>query len=72
MAMMERAMSLFSPFRPAAPPGAEPPAGAAGAAAAAGRGEAQTVESLRAEVESLKRQLAELRGAAGGKATETP
>jgi polyhydroxyalkanoate synthesis repressor PhaR len=43
MAMLERAMSLFAPFRPTDP--AQP----------------QTVEALRAEVESLKRQLAELR-----------
>jgi polyhydroxyalkanoate synthesis regulator protein len=39
MAMMERAMSLFAPFRPADTP--------------------QTIESLKAEVESLRRQLAE-------------
>jgi polyhydroxyalkanoate synthesis repressor PhaR len=65
MAMLERAMSLFSPFRPpAAPSGTEQPG------AASGRGEAQTIDSLRAEVESLKRQLAELRAAAGGKAKE--
>jgi polyhydroxyalkanoate synthesis regulator protein len=71
MAMMERAMQLFSPFRPpAAPSGTEQPGAAPGAAS--GRGEAQTIDSLRAEVESLKRQLAELRAAAGGKAKETP
>ncbi len=41
IAMMERAMSLFSPFRqPEAP---------------------QTIESLKAEVESLRLQLAELK-----------
>jgi polyhydroxyalkanoate synthesis repressor PhaR len=40
MAMMERAMSLFSPFRQPEPP--------------------QTIESLKAEVESLRQQLAEL------------
>ncbi len=41
IAMMERAMSLFAPFRqPEAP---------------------QTIESLKAEVESLRRQLAELK-----------
>jgi polyhydroxyalkanoate synthesis repressor PhaR len=74
MAMMERAMQLFSPFRPPAAPGAEQPGTAAGTApgAASGRGEAQTIDSLRAEVESLKRQLAELRATAGGKAKETP
>jgi polyhydroxyalkanoate synthesis repressor PhaR len=43
MAMMERAMNLFSPFRPPEPP--------------------QTVEALKAEVESLRRQLAELQAA---------
>jgi len=41
MAMMERAMSLFAPFRP----GPEP---------------SQTVEDLKSEIESLRRQLAEL------------
>ena len=40
MAMMERAMSLFAPFRPPEAP--------------------QTIESLKAEIESLRRQLAEL------------
>ena len=40
MAMMERAMSLFAPFRPSETP--------------------QTIESLKAEVESLRHQLAEL------------
>jgi polyhydroxyalkanoate synthesis repressor PhaR len=40
MAMLERAMSLFAPFRPADP-------------------SAQTVEQLKAEVESLRQQLAE-------------
>jgi len=39
MAMLERAMSLFAPFRPTEP--------------------AQTVEALKAEVEMLRRQLAE-------------
>jgi polyhydroxyalkanoate synthesis repressor PhaR len=41
MAMMERAMSLFSPFRQPEQP--------------------QTIESLKAEVELLRQQLAELR-----------
>ena len=45
MAMMERAMSLFAPFRPTEPP--------------------QTVEAMRAEIESLHRQLAELRAKSG-------
>ncbi len=44
MAMMERAMSLFSPFRHPETPGSP----------------AQTIESLKAEVESLRHQLAEL------------
>ncbi len=41
MAMMERAMSLFAPFRPTPDP-------------------AQTIEALKSEIESLRRQLAEL------------
>jgi polyhydroxyalkanoate synthesis repressor PhaR len=51
MAMMERAMSLFSPFRGeagGAPPAAQPGAG-------------QSVEALKAELEAVKKQLAELR-----------
>jgi polyhydroxyalkanoate synthesis regulator protein len=56
MAMMERAMSLFAPFRTGG--------GGDAAAAAAARDAAQTVEALRSEVESLKRQLAEARGQA--------
>jgi polyhydroxyalkanoate synthesis repressor PhaR len=56
MAMMERAMSLFAPFRTGG--------GGDAAAAAAARDAAQTVEALRSEVESLKRQLAEARGEA--------
>ncbi|MCK8785479.1 polyhydroxyalkanoate synthesis repressor PhaR [Roseomonas sp. NAR14] len=55
MAMMERAMSLFTPFRPAATDATkEPPR-------PAGTGGAETMESLQAEVASLKRQLEELR-----------
>jgi len=46
MAMLERAMSLFAPFRPAETP--------------------QTVEALKAEVESLRQQLAELQGTGPG------
>jgi polyhydroxyalkanoate synthesis repressor PhaR len=52
-AMMERAMSLFSPFRPP-----EPPLPAPGSASAS----APNVDELLAEIESLKRQLEELRG----------
>ncbi|MBW8271080.1 polyhydroxyalkanoate synthesis repressor PhaR [Caldovatus aquaticus] len=67
MAMLERAMSLFSPFRPPPAEGAprpqEPPA--------ARREEGESVESLKAEVESLRRQLAELRAARTG-AKESP
>jgi polyhydroxyalkanoate synthesis repressor PhaR len=55
MAMMERAMSLFSPFpRPGT---AEPPAPPTPAAPR----DAQTLDSLRAEVEALKSQLAALK-----------
>jgi polyhydroxyalkanoate synthesis regulator protein len=43
--MMERAMSLFSPFLPPEPPPSTP-----------------SVEALQTEIESLKRQLEELRG----------
>jgi polyhydroxyalkanoate synthesis repressor PhaR len=52
LAMMERAMSLFAPFRPPA-------------AASAATEPAQTVEALRSEIESLRRQVAELQKAAG-------
>jgi hypothetical protein len=54
---MEHAMSLFAPFRTGG-------VGGDAAAAAAARDAAQTVEALRSEVESLKRQLAEARGEA--------
>jgi len=64
MAMLERAMSLFSPFRPPGPAEASRPQGGG----AAGRGEGETVETLKAEIESLRRQLAELRAAAEGRA----
>jgi polyhydroxyalkanoate synthesis repressor PhaR len=50
MAMMERAMTLFAPFRPGG--GAEPPEG----------GDAARVAALQAEVEQLKRQLEALKG----------
>jgi polyhydroxyalkanoate synthesis repressor PhaR len=50
-AMMERAMSLFSPFRP--DPGEA--------------SEASRVAALQAEVESLRRQVAQLEAAAGRK-----
>lgn len=56
MAMMERAMSLFAPFRA----GEAPPAGAANAAATQAM-----VEALRREVETLRAQLAEARAASG-------
>ena len=46
-AMMERAMSLFSPFRPPEPPQPAP--------------SSPTVEDLQGEIESLKRQLEALR-----------
>ncbi len=66
MAMMERAMSLFSPFRPPEPPSAAAPAPAAPAA------EDRSLESLKAEIESLKRQLAELRAAERSRPKGTP
>ena len=49
-AMMERAMSLFSPFLPHEPPPPAPPAAS------------PTVEALQSEIESLKRQLEALQG----------
>lgn len=51
MAMLERAMSLFAPFRPAEPN--------------------QTIEQLKAEVESLRRQLAEATRTDKGSSRET-
>jgi polyhydroxyalkanoate synthesis repressor PhaR len=51
-AMMERAMSLFSPFLPPEPPPSSPPAAP------------QTVEALQSEIEALKRQLDALQGTA--------
>lgn len=69
MAMMERAMSLFAPFRP---PGAGPGGPGAQATPFAREGDAPTreggagpeaerVAALQAELEALKRQLDELR-----------
>jgi polyhydroxyalkanoate synthesis regulator protein len=49
LAMMERAMTLFAPFRPV---GAEAPEG----------GDAARLAALQAEVEELKRQLEALKG----------
>lgn len=49
LAMMERAMTLFAPFRPG---GAEAPEG----------GDAARLAALQAEVEELKRQLEALKG----------
>jgi polyhydroxyalkanoate synthesis repressor PhaR len=51
IAMMERALSLFAPFRGTAEEGAEPPA------------EATRVAALQAEVEALRAQLDALRAA---------
>jgi polyhydroxyalkanoate synthesis repressor PhaR len=51
MAMLERAMSLFAPFRPAEP--------------------GQTVEQLKAEVESLRQQLAEAKRTDKGSSRST-
>jgi polyhydroxyalkanoate synthesis repressor PhaR len=50
MAMMERAMSLFAPFRPGDPPPTAPNPG-------------PSVEALKQELETLREQLAELRKA---------
>jgi polyhydroxyalkanoate synthesis regulator protein len=49
-AMMERAMSLFSPFLPHEPAPPSPPPSS------------PSVEALQSEIESLRRQLDELRG----------
>ncbi len=51
MAMMERAMSLFAPFRATE-------GGAAGAGPPPVRGPQETIDALRAEIEALRRQLA--------------
>jgi polyhydroxyalkanoate synthesis repressor PhaR len=53
-AMVERAMSLFSPFRPPEPPAPSP-----------SPSPSPSVEDLQVEIESLKRQLDALRGTAG-------
>ncbi len=79
MAMLERAMSLFAPFRATDPPPAAPPGGPSDASpdtspgiadpAAAKAGPAtgrHTLEALENEVEALKRQLAALQQASGG------
>ena len=55
MAMMERAFSLFTPFYRGVETGD------------AGQGQAQELAELRAEVESLRRQLEETKAAAGSK-----
>jgi polyhydroxyalkanoate synthesis repressor PhaR len=84
MAMMERAMSLFAPFRqgeagmphgaglaPPTVPGA--PAMAAGMAQATGaaaREAQQTIEALRTEVETLRRQVAEMERAGAASAAK--
>ena len=60
LAMIERAMSLFAPFR-----GATPAAESGGSAAAPSA--AQTLEAMRGEIESLRRQLEEARAAAAAK-----
>ena len=54
MAMMERAFSLFTPFYRGAETGEQP-------------GPAQEIAELRAEVESLRRQLEETKAEAGSK-----
>jgi polyhydroxyalkanoate synthesis regulator protein len=54
MAMMERAMSLFSPFHQ--PEGREPPH--ATASGAAGQAVEEELATLRAEIDSLRAKLA--------------
>ena len=62
MAMMERAMSLFAPFRPGEGgplgAGAGPGAAAAGGPPASPATPEATIEALRREVEALRQQLA--------------
>jgi polyhydroxyalkanoate synthesis regulator protein len=67
MAMMERALSLFTPFyRPGDPiPGSE-----GTPAQGAGFEPAQEIAVLRAEIEALRRELAEARAAAPPAAAE--
>jgi polyhydroxyalkanoate synthesis repressor PhaR len=60
MAMMERALSLFTPFYR---PGEGLPGNEASSGQAAGFDPAQDVAALRAEIEVLRHQLAEARGA---------
>ena len=55
MAMMERAMSLFAPFRPPEPPSPATPPSA---------GQLEAVAALNAELEALRAQLAALNKAA--------
>jgi polyhydroxyalkanoate synthesis repressor PhaR len=76
MAMMERAMSLFTPFRPGEPggPGGGPggvPGGTMGSGGAAPhvpREAQQVIEALRHEIEFLRRQVAEMERAGASKA----
>ncbi|WP_270938842.1 polyhydroxyalkanoate synthesis repressor PhaR [Falsiroseomonas oryzae] len=56
VAMMERAMSLFAPFRPGQPDAAE------------GAGDAARIAALQAEVERLRTELAAARSETRGKA----
>lgn len=66
MAMIERALNLFTPFYRDGAPGAEPgaapdPARPAGAPAPSQGAERAELDALRAEVETLRRQLAAAR-----------
>ncbi len=64
MAMMERAMSLFSPFYRDAEPGSQPPGEAQAPAEEPPAQTAAELARLREEVEALKRELAMVRAPA--------
>jgi polyhydroxyalkanoate synthesis repressor PhaR len=71
VAMMERAMSLWAPFY-SPPPAAEQPAATPPPSTEANAAPQQEIAALRAEVEGLRRQLAELRSAPPPRTSPVP